>query len=120
MRRRCVKFSNKKQKGVTIRPAAPAAASSNVVNLMDALKKSLVEGGKSTARRAPETVKGAREEGYAIKRSLTKGRVMRSPSIAPSGFDVDVYVVLDDFGKLGRSYRETDEEAATKKRSSAT
>jgi DNA end-binding protein Ku len=45
----------KKQKGVTIRPAAPAAATSNVVNLMDALKKSLVEGGKPTARRAPET-----------------------------------------------------------------
>jgi DNA end-binding protein Ku len=45
---------NKKQKGVTIRPAAPAATPSNVVNLMDALKKSLVEG-KSTARRAPET-----------------------------------------------------------------
>ncbi len=37
---------------------------------------------------------------------------MRSPSIAPQGFDVDVYVVLDDFGKLGRSYREVDEEAA--------
>jgi hypothetical protein len=39
---------------------------------------------------------------------------MRSPSIIPSGFDVDVYVVLDDFGKLGRAYRETDEEAADK------
>ena len=37
---------------------------------------------------------------------------MRSPSIIPQGFDVDVYVVLDDFGKLGRSYREVDEEAA--------
>ena len=34
---------------------------------------------------------------------------MRSPSIVP-GFDVDVYVVLDDFGKLGRAYREVDEE----------
>jgi DNA end-binding protein Ku len=45
----------KKQKGVTIRPAAPAAATGNVVNLMDALKKSLVEGGKHTARRTPET-----------------------------------------------------------------
>jgi hypothetical protein len=39
---------------------------------------------------------------------------MRSPSISPIGFDVDVYLVLDDFGKLGRSYRETDEEAANK------
>jgi hypothetical protein len=34
---------------------------------------------------------------------------MRSPSIVP-GFDVDVYLVLDDFGKLGRAYREADEE----------
>jgi DNA end-binding protein Ku len=45
---------NKKQKGVTIRPAAAQAASGNVVNLMDALKKSLRKGA-STARRAPET-----------------------------------------------------------------
>jgi hypothetical protein len=39
---------------------------------------------------------------------------MRSPSIAPTGFDVDVYLILDDFGKVGRSYREADEEAADK------
>lgn len=38
---------------------------------------------------------------------------MRSPSIVP-GFDVDVYLVLDDLGNLGRSYREADEEAADK------
>jgi hypothetical protein len=38
---------------------------------------------------------------------------MRSPSIVP-GFDVDVYVVLDDFGKIGRAYREVDEEMADK------
>jgi hypothetical protein len=31
-----------------------------------------------------------------------------SPSLVPS-FDVTVYLVLDDFGKLGRSYLETDE-----------
>ena len=37
---------------------------------------------------------------------------MRSPSIVPSGFDVDVYVVLDDFGKLGRAYREIEEDEA--------
>jgi hypothetical protein len=36
---------------------------------------------------------------------------MRSPSIIP-GFDIDVYLVLDDFGKLGRAYRETDEEGS--------
>jgi hypothetical protein len=32
-----------------------------------------------------------------------------SSSLVPS-FDVTVYLVLDDFGKLGRSYVETDEE----------
>ena len=35
-----------------------------------------------------------------------------SPPLAPVGFDFDVYVVLDDFGSLGRSYRETAEEEA--------
>jgi hypothetical protein len=34
---------------------------------------------------------------------------MPGPTLVPS-FDVTVYLVLDDFGKLGRSYRETDEE----------
>ena len=34
-----------------------------------------------------------------------------SPSVVPS-FDVTVYLVLDDFGKLGRSYLETDEDSA--------
>ena len=35
----------------------------------------------------------------------------RSPSIAPfSPDDVDIYLVLDDFGQLGRSWREVDEE----------
>ena len=34
-----------------------------------------------------------------------------SPSLVPS-FDVTVYLVLDDFGKLGRSYLETDEDKA--------
>jgi hypothetical protein len=34
-----------------------------------------------------------------------------SPSLVPS-FDVTVYIVLDDFGELGRSYLETDEEEA--------
>jgi hypothetical protein len=31
------------------------------------------------------------------------------PSLVPS-FDVTVYLVLDDFGKLGRAYREADED----------
>jgi hypothetical protein len=34
----------------------------------------------------------------------------RSPSIVPDVVDRDVYLVLDDFGRLGRSWRETDEE----------
>ena len=32
-----------------------------------------------------------------------------SPSIAPNGLERDVYLVLDDFGSLGRVWRETDE-----------
>jgi hypothetical protein len=32
------------------------------------------------------------------------------PSIVPNGHDQTVYLVLEDFGRLGRSYRETDEE----------
>jgi hypothetical protein len=31
-----------------------------------------------------------------------------SPSIVPDGFDRTVYLVLDDFGDLGRVWRETD------------
>src|SRR5687768_3763563 len=34
-----------------------------------------------------------------------------SPSLVPS-FDVTVHLVLDDFGSLGRTYLETDEESA--------
>ena len=37
---------------------------------------------------------------------------MRSPPLVPQGFDFDVYIVLDDYGELGRAYRETDEEQA--------
>jgi hypothetical protein len=33
-----------------------------------------------------------------------------SPSLVPEGFDVDVYVVLEDYGKIGRAYREVYEE----------
>jgi hypothetical protein len=35
----------------------------------------------------------------------------RSPSIVPDAVDSDVYLVLDDFGRLGRPWRETDEES---------
>jgi hypothetical protein len=34
----------------------------------------------------------------------------RSPSIVPESDDRDIYLVLDDFGRLGRAWRETDEE----------
>lgn len=36
---------------------------------------------------------------------------MRAPSLVPS-FDVTVYIVLNDFGRLGRAYLETDEAEA--------
>jgi hypothetical protein len=37
----------------------------------------------------------------------------RSPSIAPSApEDVDVYMVLDDFSRMGSAWRQTDEERA--------
>jgi hypothetical protein len=36
---------------------------------------------------------------------------MRSPPLVPQGFDIDVYVVLDDFGPpFGRAYCEVDED----------
>jgi hypothetical protein len=37
-----------------------------------------------------------------------------SPSIAPHGPDQDTYMVLDDFGSLGRAWRETDERGANR------
>lgn len=41
---------------------------------------------------------------------------MKPPNVTPSlvpDFDVAVHLVLDDFGKLGRAYRETDEARAS-------
>lgn len=35
---------------------------------------------------------------------------MRSPPLVPAGFESDVYLVLDDFGPIGRAYREVDEQ----------
>ena len=35
-----------------------------------------------------------------------------SPSIIPDDADRDIYLVLDDLGRLGRAWRETDERAA--------
>ncbi len=38
------------------------------------------------------------------------------PSIVPHGADQDTYLVLDDFGdRLGRAWRETDEEGTDRK-----
>ena len=36
----------------------------------------------------------------------------RSPSIVPQEANQDTYLVLEDFGRLGRAWRETDVEAA--------
>jgi hypothetical protein len=35
-----------------------------------------------------------------------------SPSITPRGPEQDTYIVLDDFGRIGRAWRGTDEDAA--------
>jgi hypothetical protein len=35
-----------------------------------------------------------------------------TPSIVPDGDDQNVYIVVDDFGRNGRTYRETDVERA--------
>ena len=37
-----------------------------------------------------------------------------SPPIAPNGHEQDIYLVLDDFGRLGRAWRETDEAGASR------
>jgi hypothetical protein len=37
-----------------------------------------------------------------------------SPSLAPNGPDQDTYMVLDDFGSLGRAWREIDERGANR------
>ena len=39
---------------------------------------------------------------------------MCSPPLVPQGFDFETYIVLDDLGKLGRAYREVDEDHADK------
>jgi hypothetical protein len=39
----------------------------------------------------------------------------RSPSIVPHGADRDTYVVLNDFGKLGRAWCEVDEQGTDRK-----
>ena len=34
-----------------------------------------------------------------------------SPSITPNRVEKDIYLILEDFGRLGRAWRETDEDA---------
>lgn len=49
----------------------------------------------------------------AASRTIHRGFVMRiSPSITPHGLEQDTYIVLDDFGRIGRAWRGTDENAA--------
>ena len=43
-----------------------------------------------------------------------------TPSIVPNDNDETVYLVADDFGRLGRAWREADYERPTWKRSSKT
>jgi hypothetical protein len=43
---------------------------------------------------------------------LSMPRTGWTPSIVPTGDDQNVYIVLDDFGRKGRAYRETDVERA--------
>ncbi|OAF18673.1 hypothetical protein AXW67_02785 [Bradyrhizobium neotropicale] len=38
----------------------------------------------------------------------------RSPSIVPQGADHDVYLVMNDFGRLGRAWCEADEEGTNR------
>jgi len=48
------------------------------------------------------------EEPKLSKPSRERMHQVESPPTAPA-FDADVYLVLDDFGTIGRAYRETDE-----------
>ena len=48
------------------------------------------------------------EEPKLSKPSRGRMRKVASPPTAPA-FDADVYLVLDDFGTIGRAYREADE-----------
>jgi len=41
---------------------------------------------------------------------------MSIPSIAPHDTERDVYLVLEDFGRLGRSWREADEDGTDRER----
>jgi hypothetical protein len=50
--------------------------------------------------------------GVAFVGSGVCGRTGWTPSIVPKGDDQNVYLVVDDFGRNGRSYRETDVETA--------
>jgi DNA end-binding protein Ku len=62
----------KKQKGVTVKSAVSARASGNVINLMDALKKSVHESA-STERRKPRASVSAKKAGRSAARARKAG-----------------------------------------------
>jgi hypothetical protein len=49
-------------------------------------------------------------ERLAAKAGEGEGQSHDSPSLVPEGFDIDIYVVMEDYGNIGRAYREVDEE----------
>jgi len=51
------------------------------------------------------------DDGIAHFGRLVEFVMRTSPSIAPHGPGQDTYLVLDDFGRIGRAWRETDENA---------
>jgi hypothetical protein len=57
-------------------------------------------------RSAPIQKRGLIFQEFSVMRS--------SPPIAPNGQEQDIYLVLDDFGSLGRAWRETDEAGANR------
>ena len=52
------------------------------------------------------------ESGFCCVGVLSMRRTGWTPSIVPNGHDQNIYIVVDDFGRLGRVYPETDVEAA--------
>jgi hypothetical protein len=60
----------------------------------------------------PERIAAAElESRFCVEIFVMRNRSSWTPSIAPSGDDQNVYMVMDDLGKLGRVWREADAEA---------
>jgi hypothetical protein len=60
--------------------------------------------------RLREENKALRWECEQLAAKAGEGPSHHSPPLVPEGFDIDVYVVLEDYGHIGRAYREVDEE----------